>query len=413
MVSQPASRVQPWLQRARQRLLVCGLAMTCGLSQAQPQAFDPSLLLDWAERTHSALFPGPQPDQQSGPLLYRTYPATGHAVGVAGSTVYVQPAGGAVTAVGTLADFECAVLPHRCADGGTQARARAAQAVADTHPDCTAIHPFHWSVGDAGGPLAEGQAGGATYQSGTVMAIASASKWLYGAYVAQKRQGELQASDVPFLNFTSGYTEFDQCLPSQTLGACQAYQGMLIKNGAFVAQNEGRFFYSGGHMQKHGVNMGLGDMDNAALGREVSATLGIELQYASPQPAGGGVTSAAQYGQFLQKMVAGRLQLSRLLGTHAVCTDPGTSCPSAVSTPLVGRNFHYSLGHWVEDDPAGDGAFSSAGAFGFYPWIDAGRSWWGVIARHDSASNQTRAGYLSAQCGAWVRKAWLSPAANM
>ena len=257
--------------------------------------------------------------------------------------------------------------------------------------------------------MTEGQAGGATYQANTVMPIASASKWLYGAYVAEKRLGILQSADVPFLNFSSGYTEFDQCLANQTVGACQTYQGRLIQNGAFIAAYEGRFSYGGGHMQKHGVNMGLASMDSAALGAEVSGVLGIELQYTSPQLAGGGATSAAQYGRFLQKLVSGRLHLSKLLGQHAVCTDPSNSCPTAVSTPMAGRNFHYSVGHWVEDDPTGDGAFSSAGAFGFYPWVDSTRTWWGVIARRDPDSGQTQAGRNSAECGVLMRAAWMVP----
>jgi len=56
----------------------------------------------------------------------------------------------------------------------------------------------------------------------------------------------------------------------------------------------------------------------------------------------------------------------------------------------------------------GDGAFSSAGAFGFYPWIDAGRRYYGVIARRDSAGE----GYDSARCGRLIRKAWLSGVAQ-
>jgi hypothetical protein len=76
-----------------------------------------------------------------------------------------------------------------------------------------------------------------------------------------------------------------------------------------------------------------------------------------------------------------------------------------VSAPIPPtESWHYSLGHWVEDDPkVGDGAFSSAGLFGFYPWVDASKTWYGVVAR------MAPAGALdSVDCGRIIRKAWVT-----
>ena len=83
----------------------------------------------------------------------------------------------------------------------------------------------------------------------------------------------------------------------------------------------------------------------------------------------------------------------------------------ALYSPVtIAGDFHYSLGHWVEDDPlAGDGAFSSAGAFGFYPWIDATRAFYGILARHDLTGD---AGNKSVLCGSLIRKAWVSGVAQ-
>ena len=68
----------------------------------------------------------------------------------------------------------------------------------------------------------------------------------------------------------------------------------------------------------------------------------------------------------------------------------------------------YAAGHWVEDDPVtGDGAFSSPGAFGFYPWIDQSKTYYGVVAR--MAQNGA---WPSVQCGRLIRKAWLSGTAQ-
>jgi CubicO group peptidase (beta-lactamase class C family) len=237
------------------------------------------------------------------------------------------------------------------------------------------------------------------------MAIASASKWFYGAYVAQKRNGLLSASDIKFLTFQSGYTNFDTCLSTQSVGECVAYES----NGVYYAATDGFFAYGGGHMENHAsLSMGLGALFNAGLTSEIQSQIGTDVNmiYTQPQPAGGMATSAADYALFLRKVLSGQLQIAALLGTHAVCTNPAT-CAQALNTPVpASESWHYSIGHWVEDDPVvGDGAFSSAGAFGFYPWIDATKTWYGVVARRTAVPGE---GFSSANCGREIRKAFVT-----
>ncbi len=295
-----------------------------------------------------------------------------------------------------------------------QQRAAAARRTAEQHPACQAIRPFYWAIGDAQGVQADDRVGLGAPRAQTEMAIASASKLVYGTYVVERRGGVLDHDDVAMLNFTSGYTEFDRCLKDQTVAECQGYHGRRIDNGGHVAAHDGRYFYSGGHMQKHAVRMGLGAADNAALAAHLNATLGgTALRYLQPQPAGGIQTSAAEYGRLLQRIVGGELKMRDLLGTHAVCTNPAT-CKTAVYAPIPpDESWHYSIGHWVEDDPAvGDGAFSSPGAFGFYPWVDAGKRWWGVLARESwrgvgATDPHRHPGAMSVYCGREIRAAWL------
>jgi hypothetical protein len=284
-------------------------------------------------------------------------------------------------------------------------RTQAARQTAHASPACVAVRPFYWSIGDAGGVRAEGREGFAAPRAETALPIASASKLVYGAYVVQKRGGRLTADDVRFLTFTSGYTDFDRCRRHQTVASCDA----AGRNGEHEAANDGRFYYNGGHMQKHATLDGEGPDDDDALARRVNAMLGTSFSYSQPQLAGGITASAADYGRFLQRIVAGELLMHDQLGTHAVCTNPVT-CPTAVSTPMAGdESPHYSIGHWVEDDPvAGDGAFSSAGAFGFYPWIARGVDWWGVLARVDlHVGSKPGPGVESLYCGRLIRAAWL------
>jgi len=291
-----------------------------------------------------------------------------------------------------------------------QQRIQAATTTARGNTFCSAIRPFYWEIGDRTAALASGSvdssSSATTYTANTPMSIASGSKWLYSSYVVQKRAGALTADDYKYLNFQSGYTSFQECLPSQTVSECESYQD----NGAYTAANDGKFFYNGGHMQKHATLMALGSMDNAALAEEVRSQLGtdVSMGYFQPQLAGGVFISSAAYARVLRKMLTGQLLMGSMLGAHPVCTNR-LNCTAAVIAPIpLDESWHYSIGHWVEDDPkVGDGAFSSPGAFGFYPWIDASKTYYGVVARTEAAGALD-----SVYCGRLIRKAWVTGGAQ-
>jgi hypothetical protein len=321
-----------------------------------------------------------------------------------------------LSGVASLA-LRCATSTAATAAGANAAlppQIRAAQTAAQSGA-CTDARPFYWSLGDGQGVLAQGQVGPDAPSADTVMPIASASKWVYGAFVAERRAGQLTPQDITFLTFQSGHTRFHGCLPFQSVGSCA--QRLRNGRGQPDPATVGRFDYNGGHMQQHAVLMGLGELSPGELAQAVRQglpALGASwvFDYGQAQPAGGGRSSAAAYGQFLQAMLRGDLKIGALLGQHAVCTNPRT-CSTAVSAPIPPQeSWHYSIGHWVEDDPAvGDGAFSSPGAFGFYPWIDAARSHWGIVARsvmrHAGDEDVAlRPSIQSVTCGRAIRAAW-------
>lgn len=270
---------------------------------------------------------------------------------------------------------------------------------------CAAIKPFYWEIGDSEGVLAAGsRAGaGARYTSATRMNIASASKWLYSSYFVQRQNGVLTDADLRMLQMRSGYTSFSVCYPYQTVRGCLNY----ADNGEYVPSHDGLFYYDGGHMQKHAVVNGLGRLDRQGLTAEVIGQLGtnLSLQYGLPAVAGGAFGTPKAYAAVLRKMMRGDLLIGGMLGTNPVCTNP-QACPSeaAFSPSPVNENWHYSIGHWVEDDPVvGDGAFSSPGSLGFYPWIDGVKRFYGIVAR------EAEFGYTpSIACGRLVRRAWQS-----
>lgn len=307
---------------------------------------------------------------------------------------------------------------HAGATNGEQADA-VALADALAQPECRAIEPFYWEVGNAGGVLASGSAGRNAPGPTTVMPIASATKWLFGAYVAQVRAGQLTPQDIQALVMQTGYVNHrhrlcvkrrDAKQAALTVAQCFAEAALAGgRNDEFTPAAVGQFNYNGGHFQSWAVQNGLGELNNASLAQRFNAVLGTELEigFESPQLAGGARMSGAQYGRFLRKLLAGELQLGAMLGQHAVCTDART-CPdkagkSPLPTPL---HWQYSLGHWVEPD-----AFSSAGAFGFYPWIARDRSHYGVIARETRAL-LNRPAPDSVACAIQLRKALAPIGAN-
>jgi CubicO group peptidase (beta-lactamase class C family) len=294
------------------------------------------------------------------------------------------------------------------ADGpALSTRTAAAEATAAHGSTCSMLPAFYWEIGDASGAIVSGTVG-AGFTATTVMSIASASKLVWGAYVVERFKDDLSIIDESAMRMQSGYVDlaYDSCVTTTTVSACF----MAGNNATLVPADVGRFFYNGGHFQKYAVDLGLGGDSDAALTTEIKRLVGTELAftYGSPQLAGGIRTSASDYAAFLRKILRGDLAIHDHLGESAVCTLP-SSCSTAVYSPAPAA-WHYSYAHWVEDDPAtGDGAFSSPGAFGFYPWIDQSKTYYGIVARESLA---TQAYVASAECGATIRKAFMTGVAQ-
>jgi hypothetical protein len=292
-------------------------------------------------------------------------------------------------------------------------RVNAAKNTAEKNSVCTKIAPFYWEVGSKSATLVSGTVG-AGVTAATVMNIASASKLVYAAYVSQKKAGVLSAGDIKSLTFRSGYTTFDKCVVTDSVRSC-AISGT---NGSFVAGNDNKFFYGGGHMQVHADQaMNLGSLTNTTLADEINNGLQLgatsaDFTYSVPQPAGGISTSPQIYAKFLRKLLDGSLKLGSQLSDNAVCTTPSACPSSALSTPFPSDETPlYGLGHWIEDKTKSDGAFSSPGLFGFYPWIDPTLSSYGVIGRYSvvgiaSTDPQVQPYTQSMYCGRLIRKAW-------
>jgi hypothetical protein len=306
----------------------------------------------------------------------------------------------------------CLAAPaHDRGDGS--AAVEAAMSAAESSTECKNIAPFYWEIGDGAGPLASGSVGG-VYTAATELPIASASKLLWGAYVVERFKTDVAAIDLARMTMMSGYTNMKpgrgQCTLSPSVGAC-LNEG---NNGQHNNADDGYFQYNSGHFQDYAVELGLGSKTRQGLAAEYSSKLGTDLgiKFASPLIAGGVVMTAGGYARFLRKIIDGSLALNLVLGQNAVCTLK-SACPKAHFSP-VPEAWHYSYGHWVEDDPAtGDGSFSSPGLFGFYPWISATKKIYGIVARADirglkAGSPADTAYWKSVLCGREIRRAFFT-----
>jgi len=310
----------------------------------------------------------------------------------------------------------CAWFQAACGGGGSssggpsgptmQQQMQAATDTANSTSDCTTIKPFYWEIGNSTGTLVSGQVGTPAVDPGTPLSIASASKWFWGAYLIEKKKGVLSSDEQDSLRMITGYNTFlsDSCVLTLTVQAC----ANIGQNGVQDSNAVGKFYYTGGDDQQQAVAEGLGSYNDGALANELETYLGSDLAlgYGTPDLAGGMRITPKTEAAFLQKIVGGKLKIHDYLGANAVCTNPST-CSTALYTPVPpAESWHYSYNHWVEDDPAtGDGAFSSPGLFGTYPWVDKTKTYYGMVARYSTAS---QAYIQSVYCGAKIRKAFVT-----
>lgn len=284
-----------------------------------------------------------------------------------------------------------------------------AAAAADTQSPGS---PFYWEIGNKTGKLASGIMGDGSIDNTTAMNIASASKWLVGAYAAQHHT--LTSTDYPFLTMTSGYKNMGgQCTAggSQTVDGCLATGTYNVHSPAY----DGVFFYNSGHFEHYAsASLGLGTYHatiNAPTLRTAFDTMfglaGVagasSVQWTQPMLAGGAFTAADTYTAILRKILDGTLAIGALLGTQQV---PASALLGAANSPApVDEAWYYSLGHWVEPD----GTFSSGGSLGFYPWISADKRYYGVVVRNNLTGSDTGTiGIESVRTGQAIRAAFFN-----
>ena len=327
------------------------------------------------------------------------------------------------------------------------ARAVAASAAADG-PNCSGLS-FYWEIGTSDGDFRGGQRiarfGKPVFRH-SQGPVASASKWLYATYAIERSGGALDpVHDEPMLNFTSGYDELKACGSRATVEDCGHSQRAPLNPAS-----QGRFSYSPAHMQHHAAtdqlrSLGTSKLTATALGPAIGSTLGIlpntrvpnpvkerlqptisiGLKYSGPVLGSDAAIDAGTYAVVLQRILSGSVKMRNYLGSNPICasdavdshgrylcSSDGGFTPNVGYVPPIpaelvfgssahGTPWQYSVGHWIESD----GTYSAAGAFGFYPWIDKDKLWYGIVAQFSART--VMAYQQSLICGRAIRDAWL------
>jgi hypothetical protein len=298
----------------------------------------------------------------------------------------------------------------------------AATATANYSAACQSNQNFYWEIGTRHGAMAGGtvnNTGGALVNAQTNMRVASASKMIFSAYVFESCGGvacnynlaPTAVNAASALRMLSGWRSTTAYCPGPTINptvaACATDAQVVYSSYA-----KDKFAYGGAHMMQLAREQPhLTGLDSAGLAAEVNSWLGTYFDYeaGNPWPGGGNTATPAIYAHFLQRVLLSNVDYTNGLKLHGYLgVDPVNASSAGVIPPE--QVWSYSYGHWVENAGGGtaawDGAFSSPGAFGFYPWISRSKKVYGLVARDSNDYFQ------SVRCGQAIRKAFYTAQAQ-
>lgn len=283
-----------------------------------------------------------------------------------------------------------------------------------TEADASIASDLAILIGDETGILFSYEKGG--YETDDQVAIASASKMIFGLLLWDLvESGDLNRNDTPdthigfwtslagdarsdvtldqLLGFTSGFNEPPAnpgCISDSAIALTDCVETIYLDGLDTLPGNA--FYYGPEHMQIAGL------MASAATGQTIAELIDARLsqpfgltQTLYPSAAGDNPrfsgqmrSSADDVARLLTAILAGNLVSDR-----DGYLEDRTASVSFGSRPvgLDGQDWHYGFGFWKECDDLSyttacddNPIISSPGAFGFTPWIDFDRGYWGIVA---------------------------------
>lgn len=275
-------------------------------------------------------------------------------------------------------------------------------------------------IGDRSGVLFRYQRGGMT--PSRPVFIASATKLLLGTTAWLLVEDRLLSVDTPvnslidfwsrdtsdarsrvtfgqLFAFTSGFNgtaEQPSCIGEATISLRTCVR--QIHDGGLDSSPDQSFNYGNEHMQIAALAMvqARGRSVDAIMRERLLDRLGVsaETRYTlgagdNPTYSGGMRSTGEDYGLVLAAILRGDIFADRAgFLADRVASRPVATVPGAISQNRL--NWHYGFGFWKECTGAtytagcdAEPVISSAGAFGFTPWIDINRGYWAVIVTEE------------------------------
>jgi len=284
-------------------------------------------------------------------------------------------------------------------------------------PVCDKIGSFYWEIGTADKILASGNVSQRFNMAGTPsgadvrLPAGEASSWIMSAYLIEKilkKQTTLTDEQIAALDMHSSYRApmSQSCKATAKVQSCFRNVGGMDRNSL----NKG-FHFGPGHMQKLAMDLGMADMTAEDIRYDMldafTGTRNYNGYLGTTRLIDGMQITAAGYARFLRDTLAGKNKMAGLLGQHAVCAYKGRDCPDTGYTPAPNdKAWRFGLGHWTETDTTrGNGAFSAFSTEGYYVWIAADKSHYGVLA---PVIKNTKIGDSVIDCGRALRTAYLT-----
>jgi CubicO group peptidase (beta-lactamase class C family) len=265
-----------------------------------------------------------------------------------------------------------------------------------------------------------------TYTPATVVPVASSTKWISSSVFMTLVDDGIIGLDDPvsmylpnwtgqmgaitmrqLWSFTSGLPGDHPCLGDQTMTIDQCVE--QIRQDGLIAPPGTQFYYGGASMQVAGrvAEVATGLPWWALYYNNIKTPLGMAASgfglVPNPQIGGGAVASIGDYARLLQMHLArGAFDGQQVLTPGSIIEmqkDQTFGVPIAYSPHPDPRR--YGLGIW-RDIVNGQAAqqLSSQGKFGFSPWLDTDRDYFGIFMVEDDYVNVY---FLVAQIQALVR----------
>jgi serine-type D-Ala-D-Ala carboxypeptidase/endopeptidase len=254
-----------------------------------------------------------------------------------------------------------------------------------------------------------------TFNSGTVVPIASASKWLSaGVIMRLVEKGKLSLEDPiskyfpnapsdkakitlrQLFSFTGGFPFQNACMNDHATMTLEKCANEILAAPLQIPAGTG-FIYSGASMMVGGrmAEIATGKDWNTLFAEEIAGPLGMSsthFEAMNPRVPGGAQSNMDDYGRFLAMILNrgvhnGKQILSqktliemRTDQSHGLPVRQSPNSVFAALDPEIPKT-RYGIGEWLDKmDANGQGIeVSSTGAFGYTPWIDLKYNLAGVL----------------------------------